>query len=158
MVGNTTSLGGWSNNNSDSERQDEDDGSISTTTTSTSRSSRRKKQRRVKEEEDVLNKYLASIDQGQTTLQHMEESTNCEKARFDLEQESAKREKARFDLEQESAKRKKARFDLDLKKDRFFAHLEVAKAMNDYEELEKLKKGANEMRNLKLLAISSNEI
>ena len=114
----------------------------------------------MKEEEgDVLNnKYSALIDQGQTTLQHMEESANREKARFDLEQESAKREKARFDLEQESAKREKACFDLDLKKDRFFARLEVAKAMNDYEELEKLKKGANEMRNLKLLAISSNEI
>jgi hypothetical protein len=28
MVGDTTSLGGWSNNNSDSEREDEDDGSI----------------------------------------------------------------------------------------------------------------------------------
>ena len=149
MVGDTTSLGGWSNHNSDSEREDEDDGSISTTTTSTSRSGRRKKQRRVKEEEDVLNnKYSALIDQGQTTLQHMEESANREKARFDLEQESAKREKARFDLEQESAKREKARFDLDLKKDRFFARLEVAKAMNDYEELEKLKKEANEMRNL----------
>ena len=78
----------------------------------------------------------------------MEESANREKARFDLEQESAKREKARFDLEQESAEREKARFDLDLKKDRFFARLEVAKAMNDYEELEKLKTEANEMRNL----------
>jgi hypothetical protein len=103
----------------------------------------------VKEEEDVLNnKYLALIDQGQTTLQHMEESANCENARFDLKHESAKREKACFDLEHESAKREKARFDLDLKKDRFFTSLEVAKASYAYEELEKRKKEANEIRNL----------
>jgi hypothetical protein len=79
----------------------------------------------------------------------MEESANREKARCDLEQESAKREKACFDLEQESAKRKKARYDLDCNKDRFFACLEVAKAMNDFKELDKLRKEANEMQNLK---------
>jgi hypothetical protein len=88
----------------------------------------------------------------------MEESAIREKARFDLEQESAKREKARFDLEQESAKREKARFDVDLKKEKFFACLKVAKAMNNNKELEKLKKEANKMRNLKLLAVSSNKI
>jgi hypothetical protein len=146
MIGDTTSLGGCSNDDSGQEDA-EDDGSISTTTTSASRTTiGRKKQRRVKEEDDALNnKYSTLIDQGQMTLQHMEESANREKARFELEQESANREKARFDLEQESANREKARFDLDLKKDRFFARLEVAKAMNDYEELEKLKKEASEL-------------
>lgn len=96
------------------------------------------------------NKHSALIDQGQMTLQHMEESANCEKARFELEQESANREKACFDLDQESANQEKACFDLDLKNDRFFARLEVAKAMNDYEELEKLKKEASELPNWKL--------
>jgi hypothetical protein len=68
MVGNTTSLVGWSNHNSDS-WEDEDDRSFSTTTSSLSRSGRRKKQRRVKEEEDVLNiNDSALIDQDQTTL------------------------------------------------------------------------------------------
>ena len=79
------------------------------------------------------------------TIHHMEQSANREQARFELEQESAIREKARFDLQQESANREKARFDLDLNKDKFFARLEVAKAMNDYEELAKLTKEANEM-------------
>jgi hypothetical protein len=82
------------------------------------------------------------------TLRHMEESANLEQARFELEQESAKREQARFDLVQESAKREKSRFELDLKKDRLFARLGAAKAMNDHEELEKLKKEANEMSSL----------
>ena len=88
------------------------------------------------------------VDQGQMTLKHMEESGNREQARFELEQESAKREQAHFDLALESAEREKSRFELDLKKDRFFARLEVANAMNDHEELEKLKKEANEMPSL----------
>ena len=77
------------------------------------------------------NKYSTLVDQGQMTLQHMEESADCEKARFKLEQESAICEKARFEL--------------DLNKNKFFARLEVAKAMNDSEELAKLKKEASEM-------------
>jgi hypothetical protein len=60
----------------------------------------------------------------------MEESPNRKKARFDLEQDSVMGEKACLDLGQALTKHEKARFDLDLKKDRFFAHLEVAKAMN----------------------------
>jgi hypothetical protein len=36
-------------------------------------------------------------------------------------------------------------FDLDRNKDKFCACLEVSKAMNDYEELKKLKKEAKEM-------------
>ena len=76
----------------------------------------------------------------------MEESANREKACFELEQESAICEKACFDFEQETANREQARFELDLNKDKFFARLEVfANAMNNYEELAKLKKEASEM-------------
>ncbi len=71
------------------------------------------------------------IDQGQTTLQRMEESANPGKARFKLEQESANRAKDLFDLNQN--------------KDEFFARLKVAKAMIDYKELAKLKEEANEL-------------
>ena len=127
MVGDSTSLG--DNNDSDAGREhdDVDGGSISTTSTCYSQ-----KKRRVKVENDAFHeKYSTLVDQGQMSLKHMEESANRERARLDLEQESAYREHARFDL--------------DLNKDKFFARLEVAKAMNDYEELAKLKKEANEM-------------
>jgi hypothetical protein len=138
MVGDTTSLG---ENDSDYYGQEEEDGgSFTSASTSTA------KRQRVKVENDAFNeKYSSLIDQGQKTLTHMEETANREQARFELEQESAKREQAHFDLAQESSQREKARFELDRKKDRFFARLEVAKAMNDHEELEKLKKEANEM-------------
>ena len=141
FVGDTTSLGDYS----DSGREEVgDDGGGSISTNSTHFSTRKKA--RVKVENDAFNeKYSTLVDQGQMGLMHMEESANREKARFDLEQESAHREKARFNLEQESAHREKARFDLDLNKDKFFARLEVAKAMNDLEELAKLKKEASEM-------------
>ena len=143
MVGNKTSLGGDNDNDSDYGQEEEDGGSLTSTSTTTA------KRRRVKLEKDALNKmYSTLVDQGQMTLKHMEESGNREQARFELEQESAKREQAHFDLAQESAEREKFRFELDLKKDRFFARLEVAKAMNDHEELEKLKKEANEMSSL----------
>lgn len=140
FVGDTTSLGGCN----DSDDEEDGVGSISTTSTNSF-----KKQRVKVEKNDDTNtfdkKYSTLIDQGQMTIHHMEQSANREQARFELEQESAIREKARFDLQQESANREKARFDLDLNKDKFFARLEVAKAMNDYEELAKLKKEANEM-------------
>ena len=115
MVGDSTSLG--DNNDSDAGREhdDVDGGSISTTSTCYSQ-----KKRRVKVENDAFHeKYSTLVDQGQMSLKHMEESANRER-------------RARFDLEQESANREKARFDLDLNKDKFFARLEVAKAMNDY--------------------------
>jgi hypothetical protein len=138
MVGDTTSLGG--DNDSDYGQEEEDDGSFTSTSTTTA------KRRRVKVEEDAFNeKYSTLVEQGQMTLKHMDDSANREQARFELEQESAKREQARFGLAQEKAEREKSRFELDLKKDRFFARLEVAKAMNDHEELEKLKKEASHL-------------
>lgn len=128
-LGDTTRLGDYSS--------DDCGGSISNTATTLSGSSSRKnKKARIKVENNsddtaFNNKYSTLVNQGQLTLQHMEESANREKARFELEQELADREKARFEL--------------DLNKNKFFARLEVAKAMNDYEELAKLKKEASEM-------------
>ena len=49
-------------------------------------------------------------------------------------------------------------FDLDRNKDKFCACLEVSKAMNDYEELKKLKKEAKEMPSVWLWAIRFEKI
>ena len=110
----TTTLGGCDDSYEDN------GGSIRTTPNSTSL----RKKKRVKSEIDnpFEEEYLTLIDQGQMTLPRLEESAN--------------REKARFELEQQSANRAKARFDLDRNNNKFFTRLEVAKAMNDYEELE----------------------
>jgi hypothetical protein len=137
MLGDTTCLDDYSVDSYDEPEEDVlHDGGGSISTTSSGFSSRKKKAHRVKVEKDDTSasfndKYSTLVDQGQMTLKHMEES--------------ADREKARFKLEQESAIREKARFELDLNKNKFFARLEVAKAMNDSEELAKLKKEASEM-------------
>jgi hypothetical protein len=140
MLGNTTCLDDYSIKSSEQE-EDVLHGGGSISKTSSGFSSRKKKEAHgvnVKVEKDNTSafndKYSALVDQGQMTLKHMKESANCEKARFQLEQELAIREKACFDLEQETANREQACFELYLNKDKFFASLEVAKAMNDYEE------------------------
>ena len=135
LLGDTTCLDDYSVDSSEPE-EDVLHGGGSISTTSSGFSSRKKKAHCVKVEKDNTSasfndKYSTLIDQGQMILKHMEESADHEKACFKLEQESAIREKARFEL--------------DLNKKKFFARLEVAKAMNDYEELAKLKKEASKM-------------
>ncbi len=75
------------------------------------------------------------LEQGKLTLHHMDEAAKRETVRFELEAKN----------KDVAANREKLRFELDTKKDKFFARLAVAKAMGDMEELEKLKREANEM-------------
>ena len=118
MIGDTTSL-----NSSDSECGDDDDDEESSayvtaaSSTCSTSTKKRKRQRKEQEEDEKGAGMKMLLEQGKLTIHHMEEA----------------------------AKRDKLRFDLDAKKDKFFARLEVAKAMGDTEELEKLKREANEM-------------
>lgn len=75
------------------------------------------------------------LEQGKLTLRHMDEAATRERLRFELESK----------IKEEAANREKLRFQLEIKKDKFYARLAVAKAMSDMEELEKLKREANEM-------------
>jgi len=74
------------------------------------------------------------LEQGRLTLHHMDETAKRDKLCFDVEAKS----------KEEAATREKLCFELDTKKDKIFAHLVVAKAMNDIEELKMLKREANE--------------
>jgi hypothetical protein len=97
------------------------------------------------EAEEFNKRYSSLVEQGQSHLKQMEEANIREKTKLELKQQQAERDIARFQLEQETANLERMRLELDVKKNNFFARLEVAKAMNDTEELAKLKEEASKL-------------
>ena len=71
-----------------------------------------------------INSLKMLLEQGNATIHHMEAA--------------AKRD-------EEAARRDELHFGRESKKDKFYARLQVAQAMGDTEELQRLKQEANEM-------------
>jgi hypothetical protein len=148
LLGDSTNLGDDSNS---SESEEKGDGGSLTSAASSSivsgSSSRKRKMSRAAaaEAEEFNKRYMSLVEQGQSHLNQMEEANIREKTKLELKQQQAARDIARFQLEQETANLERMRLELDVKKNNFFARLEVAKAMNDTEELAKLKEEASKL-------------